>query len=206
MKTNLFNNKSNDVYCMYFDEEKGRSGLRMINLNDLHTYIQTGRLDNLPDLKKQDEAVKNDFPADKRTELIMKLPGFTMGFKFTKDFLSKRFVEFKPSNLLVFDFIADGGDVLDKLEVLNQLKCVLFSFNNYFGGKTLVVKTDNKKYDGTVWTFELINAIFGEWVGLSPDRDLGPNIVPLRYDPNVMYNPNAISFGEMIENLDFAQC
>ena len=149
----------------------------------------------MPDLKKQDELVINDYTYSDRQKLILKLPGISLGYTFTKDWFQRPRPEFKPSNLLVFDFVTEN-DIYDKLDLLSELDCVILSYDNYFNGKTVVIKTDNKSYEGTVWTFPMIKQILRELIGEVPPIDLGPNIVPLRYDPNVYYNPDAKPFGE----------
>jgi hypothetical protein len=188
---------------MYVNEALKKNPIRIMNLNDIYTYIKNGKFTDLPDLRKLDELVENDFTSGNRMELVTKLPGISLGFRFTKDWFNRPRPEFLPSNLLVFDFIAGKENILDKLDGLAELKCVILSYNNYFDGKTIVVKTNNKNYKGTIWTFPMIKQIFEEWIGEAPPMDLGPNIVPLRHDPNVIFNPNAIPFGEMRENSDF---
>jgi len=183
-----------NVNCFYMDITQ--KDVRIFNILEMVTYVRTGSYKNLPNLIRLNQSITNEVNPTEKAEAVIRVPSVNFGLGYTKDWLEKQTM--KPSNLIVFDYRLDDTETNEKLDHLFQIQCVLLSYRNYFNGRTIIVKTDNRVHSNVVWSFENINKFFFDQYKLDNDFDLTSYQVPLRYDPNVRFNPNVVSFGEWL--------
>lgn len=196
MKKLFKNDDPRNVNCLYFDLRKANADMKILNILEIVDYIKTGIKKNSPNLIEIDKRIMSIGNIKERSEKVIKLPSIQFGLKYDKNWLKKP--TYKPSNLVVFNFISEDENTREKLEQISKSEYVLLSYNDYHNGKTMVVKTNNPSNTRNIWSFNEINNFFHDNFGICNDFDLTSYNIPLRFDPNVWFNPNVISFGEWL--------